>query len=76
MLLFFHLIHAAGAARASIVAYISPAVVASLGVLVLHEHFGIGMAVGLALVLLGSALGSSGTRSSDSTGRQLHVGLD
>ena len=76
MLLFFHLIHAAGAARASIVAYISPAVAALLGVLVLHEHFGIGMAVGLALVLLGSALGSSGTRGSDSTGRRLHIGLD
>jgi len=76
MLLFFYLIHAAGAARASVVAYISPAVAALLGVLVLHEHFGQSMAMGLALVLLGSALGSSGTRSSDSKGRQLQVGLD
>jgi drug/metabolite transporter (DMT)-like permease len=66
MLLYFYVIHAAGAARASVVAYISPAIAALLGVLVLHEHFGMGMAAGLALVLLGSALGSSGARGSNS----------
>jgi len=66
MLLYFHVIHAAGAARASVVAYVSPAIAALLGVLVLHEHFGVGMAAGLALILLGSALGSSGSHSSDS----------
>ncbi len=60
MLLYFHVIHAAGAARASVVAYISPAIAALLGVLVLHEHFGAGIAVGLLLILAGSALGSSG----------------
>jgi drug/metabolite transporter (DMT)-like permease len=69
MLLFFHVIHAAGAARASIVAYISPAVAALLGVLVLHEHFGISMAIGLALVLLGSAFGTSGANRMDSQGQ-------
>jgi drug/metabolite transporter (DMT)-like permease len=62
LLLFFYVIHAAGAARASVVAYISPAIAALLGVVVLHEHFGVGMAAGLALILLGSALGSSGSR--------------
>lgn len=62
LLLYFHVIHAAGAARASIVAYISPAIAALLGVVVLHEHFGIGIAVGLTLILLGSAWGSSGDR--------------
>ena len=62
LLLYFYIIHAAGAARASIVAYISPAIAAVLGVVVLHEHFGIGIAAGLALILLGSALGSSGAR--------------
>jgi drug/metabolite transporter (DMT)-like permease len=62
LLLYFHVIHAAGAARASIVAYISPAIAAILGVVVLHEHFGIGIAAGLGLILLGSALGSSGAR--------------
>jgi drug/metabolite transporter (DMT)-like permease len=65
MLLYFHVIHAAGAARASVVAYISPAIAALLGVLVLHENFGVSMAGGLALVLLGSALGSSGAKAAD-----------
>jgi drug/metabolite transporter (DMT)-like permease len=65
MLLYFHVIHAAGAARASVVAYVSPAIAALLGVLVLHEHFGVGMAAGLAFILVGSALGSSGTHASE-----------
>jgi drug/metabolite transporter (DMT)-like permease len=65
MLLYFHVIHAAGAARASVVAYVSPAIAALLGVLVLHEHFGMGMASGLALVLVGSALGSIGRQRSE-----------
>lgn len=60
LLLYFYVIHAAGAARASVVAYISPAIAAVLGVAILHEHFGIGIAVGLALILFGSALGSAG----------------
>jgi drug/metabolite transporter (DMT)-like permease len=63
MLLYFYLIHAAGAARASIVAYISPAVAALLGVLVLHEPFGLSMAAGLALILMGSALGAHHSKS-------------
>jgi drug/metabolite transporter (DMT)-like permease len=66
MLLYFYVIHAAGAARASVVAYVSPAIAALLGVLVLHEHFGVSMAAGLAFILLGSALGSSGARRPDS----------
>jgi drug/metabolite transporter (DMT)-like permease len=63
LLLYFYVIHAVGAARASVVAYISPAIAAVLGVTVLHEHFGVGIAVGLALILFGSALGSSGAES-------------
>ncbi len=58
LLLYFYVIHAAGAARASVVAYISPAIAAVLGMVVLHEHIGLGLAVGLALILLGSGLGS------------------
>jgi drug/metabolite transporter (DMT)-like permease len=65
MLLYFNVIRAAGAARASVVAYISPAVAALLGVSVLHEHFGVGLAVGLALILLGSALGSTGAQATE-----------
>jgi drug/metabolite transporter (DMT)-like permease len=56
MLLYFYLINAAGAARASVVAYINPAVAAFLGVLILDERFGIGSIVGLALILGGSWL--------------------
>jgi drug/metabolite transporter (DMT)-like permease len=74
MLLYFHVIHAAGAARASVVAYVSPAIAALLGVLVLHEHFGVGMAAGLALILAGSALGSGGKRASDSVASPAEYG--
>jgi drug/metabolite transporter (DMT)-like permease len=59
LLLYFWLIHAAGAARASVVAYINPAVAAMLGVVVLHEPFGLGSALGLLLILLGSWLATS-----------------
>lgn len=64
LLLYFYLIHAAGAARASVVAYISPAIAALLGILVLHEHFGIGLAAGLAIILFGSWLGTGGVKKS------------
>ena len=60
MLLYFYLINAAGAARASVIAYVNPAVAALLGVVVLQEHFGLGMALGLALILFGSWLGARG----------------
>jgi drug/metabolite transporter (DMT)-like permease len=75
MLLYFYVIHAAGAARASVVAYISPAIAAILGVTVLHEHFGIGIAAGLALILLGSALGSSGGERLSPQSQSLDVEL-
>ena len=56
LLLFFSLIHTAGAARAALVAYINPAVAALLGVLVLNEPFGWGSVLGLGLILFGSWL--------------------
>jgi drug/metabolite transporter (DMT)-like permease len=46
----------AGAARASVVAYINPAVAAAIGVLVLDEPFGVATGVGMAMILLGSWL--------------------
>ena len=64
MLLYFYLINAAGAARASVVAYINPAVAALLGVLVLDEHFGLGATLGLALILGGSWLATQKTAAS------------
>ena len=45
-----------GAARAAVITYVNPAVAALLGVLALHESFGLGSALGLALILGGSWL--------------------
>jgi drug/metabolite transporter (DMT)-like permease len=57
--LYFYLIQRAGAARASVITYINPAVAAVLGVGILHEPFGAAGAVGLALILLGSWMSTS-----------------
>jgi drug/metabolite transporter (DMT)-like permease len=54
--LYFFLIAQIGAARASVITYVNPAVAALLGVVVLHESFGAGSVLGLALILLGSWL--------------------
>ena len=62
LILFFYLIHAAGASRAAVVAYINPAIAALLGVLVLHEPFGPGLVIGLGMILFGSWLATSGKR--------------
>jgi len=42
MLLMFYLVSHAGASRASVITYINPAVATLLGVLLLHEHLGVG----------------------------------
>jgi drug/metabolite transporter (DMT)-like permease len=55
-LLFFALIGEIGPVRATVITYINPAVAAILGVLVLHETFSAGMAVGFVLVIAGSVL--------------------
>jgi drug/metabolite transporter (DMT)-like permease len=57
--LYFYLIQRAGAARASVITYINPAVAAVLGVGILHEPFGAAGAAGLALILLGSWMSTS-----------------
>ena len=64
--LYFYLINVAGAARASVVAYINPAVAAVIGVLVLHEPFGVATGAGMVMILFGSWL---------ATGRSKEVGL-
>jgi drug/metabolite transporter (DMT)-like permease len=61
LLLYVYLIHTAGAARASVIAYICPAVAALLGVVVLREQFGAGLFAGLAIILFGSWLGTTGS---------------
>jgi drug/metabolite transporter (DMT)-like permease len=60
MLLMFYLVQHAGAARATVITYINPAVAALLGVMVLHEHLGIGGMIAFVLILLGSWLATRG----------------
>jgi drug/metabolite transporter (DMT)-like permease len=68
--LFSELIEEVGPVRAAVVTYINPAVASLLGVLVLKESFTAAMAIGLGLVILGSALATrgTGTRSKASAG--------
>jgi drug/metabolite transporter (DMT)-like permease len=54
--LFFALIGEIGPVRATVITYINPAVAALAGVIVLHENFTAGMAIGFVLVLAGSVL--------------------
>jgi drug/metabolite transporter (DMT)-like permease len=54
--LYYSLIVEAGAARASIITYVNPAVAVLLGVLVLREPFTGGTLVGFGLIILGCAL--------------------
>ena len=53
---FFALIAEVGPTRATVITYVNPAVAILLGVLVLDEHFTLGMAIGFPLVIAGSVL--------------------
>ena len=53
-LLFFALIGEVGPIRSTIITYFNPAVALGLGVLLLHEPFTLGLAVGFALIAIGS----------------------
>src|SRR5262249_50065926 len=55
-LVFFALIAEVGPVRATVITYLNPAVAVTLGVLLLHERFTAGIAVGFVLVLAGSVL--------------------
>lgn len=61
-LLFFALIAEVGPVRATVITYINPAVAVTLGVLLLHERFTYGIAIGFALVLTGSVLATRRSR--------------
>ena len=58
---FFALIRETGPVRATVVAYVNPAVAVLAGVLVLGEPFGASTAVGFALVIAGSFLSTRGS---------------
>jgi drug/metabolite transporter (DMT)-like permease len=60
MLLMFYLVHHAGASRATVITYINPVVATLLGVLVLHEHLGVGGIIAFVLILIGSWLATRG----------------
>jgi drug/metabolite transporter (DMT)-like permease len=60
MLLMFYLVSHAGASRASVITYINPIVATLLGMLILHEHLGVGGAVAFVLILFGSWLATRG----------------
>jgi drug/metabolite transporter (DMT)-like permease len=54
--IFFALIGEVGSARATVIAYVNPAVAIALGVTLLHEPFTVGIAIGFVLIVLGSVL--------------------
>jgi len=54
--LFFALITEVGAPRATVITYVNPAVALALGVVLLHEPFTVGIAIGFVLIVLGSIL--------------------
>ena len=70
MLLMFYLVSHAGASRASVITYINPAVATLLGVLLLHEHLGVGGFTAFALILLGSWLATRGTATAQGAGAE------
>ena len=61
-LAFFALIAEAGAARATVITYVNPAVAIVLGAIVLSEPVTLGMLIGFPLVIVGSVLGTSRAR--------------
>ncbi|WP_157114553.1 DMT family transporter, partial [Nocardia niwae] len=61
-LFFFALIAEIGPARATVITYINPAVAILLGVTALDEPLTAGMAIGFPLVIIGSVLGTAGSR--------------
>jgi drug/metabolite transporter (DMT)-like permease len=67
-LVFAALIDEVGPVRATVITYINPAVAAVLGVLVLHEAFTPPMAIGFALVILGSTLATRRPRPAEALG--------
>lgn len=64
-LVFAALIDEIGPVRATVITYVNPAVAAVLGVLVLHETFTPPMALGFALVILGSTLATRTSRAAE-----------
>ncbi len=58
---FFPLVAEVGAARATVITYVNPAVALALGVVFLHEPLTYGLALGFVLIVLGSVLATRRT---------------
>jgi drug/metabolite transporter (DMT)-like permease len=69
-LIYFALITEVGPARATVITYLNPAVAVVLGIAILHEHFSLGLALGVPLVLLGSFFGTGGMRPARADGTE------
>jgi drug/metabolite transporter (DMT)-like permease len=70
-LLFFALINEVGPIRATIITYFNPAVALVLGVLLLHEPFTVALAIGFALIAVGSFLATRRARGMAQPGSAL-----
>ena len=66
--LFFALIVEVGPARATVITYVNPLVAVLLGVVILGEPFTAGIAVALPLIVGGSVLATSRSRSATASG--------
>jgi len=60
-MLFFPLVAEVGAARATVITYVNPAVALALGVAFLHEPLTVGIVIGFVLIVLGSVLATRRT---------------
>ena len=66
-LIFFPLVAEVGAARATVITYVNPAVALALGVAFLHEPLTFGIVVGFVLIVLGSVLATRRTAPAKSS---------
>ncbi|MHB8458006.1 MAG: EamA family transporter, partial [Acidimicrobiales bacterium] len=64
--LFFALIAEVGPVRSVVITYVNPAIAVLLGVTILGEKFGAGMAIGFVLIVFGCVLATA--RGSDLDG--------
>ncbi len=63
--LFFALIVEVGAARATVITFVNPAVAVALGVILLGEPLSLGIAIGFPMILAGSFLATGKSRTSE-----------
>ncbi len=69
-LVLFELIRELGVIRTTVVTYVNPAVAVVLGILVLHEPFTAGIALGFLLILVGSVLATARRRRPEPAGQE------